>query len=209
MDSHPDFEETIRAAADILVSGGVVAYPTESFYGLAVDPANTKAIRRLYLIKKRESESPILLIIASLKQLEGLVGSLPPIAQKLTDAFWPGGLTLVFEANPMVSPLLTAGKGKIGIRLSSHPVATSLARALGRPITGTSANTSGSPACRNAKEVLKSLGGAVDLILDGGETPGGLGSTILDVTVDPPRVLREGMISREQLESFLTPSSVS
>ena len=117
---------------------------------------------------------------------------------------WPGGLTLVFEAGPRTPGSLTAGTGKIGVRLSSHPIATGLAQSAGLPITGTSANVSGEPACIKAEEVSRSLGRTVDLILDGGETEGGKGSTILDITVKPPRVLREGMVSREDLKTLIS-----
>ena len=110
----------------------------------------------------------------------------------------------MFEASESLSPLLIAGTGKIGIRLSGHSLATKLAQAVGMPITGTSANISGRPPCVTADEVVKSLGGGVDLVLDGGETPGGRGSTIVDVTVSPPQVLREGMVTREELAVFLT-----
>jgi L-threonylcarbamoyladenylate synthase len=193
----------IRKAAQVIKSGGVVAFPTESFYGLAININDEEAIERLFSMKKREADLPILILIPSIGVLDRYVRHVPDIARRLMDQFWPGGLTLVFEANPQISPLLTAGTGKVGIRLSSHPVATSLAKALGAPITGTSANISGQPACRRAQEVFDALGNSVDLILDGGETAGGKGSTILDVTVDPPVLLREGMVSREQLDKYL------
>ena len=190
-------------AAGVILSGGMVAIPTESFYGLAVDAANEKAIKRLLHVKKRRETHPILILIASTDVLEGLVKDMPRIAWKLIDAFWPGGLTLVFKAGPRVSPLLTGGTDKIGIRLSSHPVPTQLARAAGVPITGTSANISGQPPCKDADDVLISLGGQIDLILDGGKTAGGKGSTVLDVTVEPPVILREGMVAQDLLASFL------
>ena len=129
------------------------------------------------------------------------MAGIPPVAPRLMDEFWPGDLTLVFEAGPKVSPLLTGGTGKIGIRLSSHPVATALTLAIEAPISGTSANISGQPACRKAQEVLNGLGSGVDLILDAGETAGQIGSTVLDVTVHPLRVLREGVVTREHLEA--------
>ena len=203
MYSSQDFQNGIHSAAHCLLSGGLVAYPTESFYGLAVDATNEDAIKRLFLVKKRRTSSPILILIQSVKVLEQYVAHIPQVAHRLIEAFWPGGLTLVFEAGPKVSPMLTAGTDKIGIRLSPHPVATALAQAIGAPITGTSANISGKPACRNAGEVSGSFKQWVDLILDGGVTKGGKGSTILDVTVAPPRVLREGIVGREMLNEFL------
>jgi L-threonylcarbamoyladenylate synthase len=193
----------ISRASGVILSGGVVALPTESFYGLAVDATNEKAIKRLLQLKMRRETHPILLLIDSRDVLEGLVKEIPWIAWKLMDAFWPGGLTLVFKASPGVSPLLTGDGGKIGVRLSSHRIPTELARAAGVPITGTSANLSGHAPCKEAKDVLASLGGQVDLLVDGGKTAGGKGSTVLDVTVYPPVILREGMVSRDQLDSFI------
>ncbi len=201
VDSSTDFQAAIDRAADSLLSGDLVAYPTESFYGLAVDATNEKAIERLFLVKKRRPGRPVLILIPSIESLGQYVARISSVAHQLIKVFWPGGLTLVFEAGPMVSPLLTGGTGKIGIRLSSHPVATALTRAIGAPISGTSANISGAPACRNAQEVLNCLGEMVNLVLDGGETTGKVGSTVLDVTVNPPRILREGMVVKEQLEA--------
>ena len=193
----------LNKAASIIRSGGVVAFPTESFYGLGVSAWDEKAIQHLFDIKKREDDQPILLLIPSVSVLDRYVTRISDIARQLMEAFWPGGLTLVFEAKPELSLLLTSGTGKIGLRLSGHPVATALAQVVGAAITGTSANISGQPACSSAEAVLRSLGKSVDLIIDGGRTKGGKGSTVLDVTVDPILVLREGMVSREQLKAYL------
>jgi L-threonylcarbamoyladenylate synthase len=190
-------------AADVIRAGGMVAYPTESFYGLGVSAADEEAIRRLFAVKKRRSDNPVLILIPSIEVLDQCVASIPELAHILIRQFWPGGLTLVFEAGPNLSPLLTACTGKIGIRLSSHPVATALVKAVGVPITGTSANISGQPACVNAGEVLHSLGKGVDLILDGGATRGAPGSTILDITISPPKILRQGVVGRERLRAFI------
>jgi L-threonylcarbamoyladenylate synthase len=202
--SSQDLQNGIHSAAQCLLSGGLVAYPTESFYGLAVDATNEEAIERLFLVKKRRTSSPVLILIQSVQVLEQYVAHIPQVAHRLIEAFWPGGLTLVFDAGPKVSPLLTAGTGKIGIRLSSHPVATALTREIQGPITGTSANISGEPACRNGEEILRAFGEGVDLIMDGGQTAGEIGSTVLDVTTDPPLILRKGMIQREYLEKFIS-----
>lgn len=204
VDPSRDFQNAINKASDILLAGGLVAYPTESFYGLAVDSTNENAIRRLFLLKQRSPGRPLLILIPSIEVLDRYVAHIPPIARQLIDEFWPGGLTLVFEAGSKVSPLLTAGTDKIGIRLSPHPVATALAQAIRAPITGTSANISGKPACRNAGEVSGSFKEWVDLILDGGATPGKVGSTVLDITVDPPKILREGMVRKRDLEKYIS-----
>lgn len=192
------FAEGIDEARGVLLSGGVVAFPTESFYGLAVNPMDEHAVDRLFRIKKREPDQPILILLPSLESLDLYAEEIPEIAGILIKRFWPGPLTLLFKARPCLSQRLTAGTGRIGVRLSSHPVATALAGSINSPVTGTSANISGSPACRTAMEVCEYFKEDV-LILDGGETKGGVGSTILDVTVDPPEIIREGMIGSEEL----------
>jgi L-threonylcarbamoyladenylate synthase len=196
--SETNLSEGIDEARDVLLSGGVVAFPTESFYGLAVNPMDDEAIDLLFRLKKREPDQPILVLIPFLEALELYASEIPEIARTLTRKFWPGGLTLLFKATPRISQRLTAGTGKIGVRLSSHPVATALAQSINSPITGTSANLSGYPACTNAMEVYNYFKMGV-LILDGGETAGGNGSTILDVSVTPPKIIREGMIAADQL----------
>jgi L-threonylcarbamoyladenylate synthase len=208
IDSEEDLQSAVTKAADVINSGGMVAVPTESFYGLAVNPTDAKAIQRLFHVKKRRGGQPILILIPSVKLLDQYVIHIPEIARPLMNAFWPGGLTLIFEAKPNLPRELTSGTGKVGVRLSGHPIATALAQAVGAPITGTSANVSGQPPCSSAREVLQHLGEKVDLILDGGETAGGKGSTVLDVTMDPPVVVREGMVSREQIEKYLKRSRV-
>ena len=195
-------QEGIAKAADVLLAGGVVAFPTESFYGLAVDATNEKAITRLFSTKKRPADLPVLILIPSSEVLKKHVAHLPEIAHRLTKSFWPGGLTMIFESDPEISTLLTAKTGKIGIRYSSHPVATALSQATGAPISGTSANISGKPACKNIEEILNSFKEGINLIIDGGESPGNTGSTILDVTQIPPRILREGIITKEQLNKI-------
>lgn len=199
-----DLETGLKIAGNIISSGGSVAFPTESFYGLGVDATNEKAVQQLFAIKKRGVDHPVLILISTREMLGQYVAHIPDVANTLIREFWPGGLTLVFEARPKTPRSLTAGTGKIGVRLSDHPIATGLVQSAGLPITGTSANVSGEPACVNAEGVSRSLGKTVDMILDGGETEGGKGSTILDITVDPPRVLREGMVSREDLKRLIS-----
>jgi len=198
-----NFAEVIQDAAQVILSGGVVAVPTESFYGLAVHALNERAIERLFAVKGRREDNPVLILIASEESLDTCVTGVSEGARKLMERFWPGGLTLVFSADPVLPTSLTAGTGKIGVRLSSHPVPRELARAVGAPITGTSANRSGQPNCSTADEVMEAVGEDIDLILDGGRTPGGKGSTVLDVTLDPPLILRHGMVSSDALNPFL------
>jgi len=199
-----NFNEVIQEAARVIRSGGVVALPTESFYGLAVHAVSEKAVERLFAVKGRREDNPLLILIASRETLGSYVREVPDRAQKLMKRFWPGGLTLVFHAKPVLPDLLTAGTGKIGVRLSSHPVPRALAEAVGAPITGTSANRSGQPGCSTAEEVMVALGGDIDLILDGGRTPGGESSTVLDLTCDPPVILRDGIVSHDQLRAFIS-----
>ncbi len=190
-------------AAKTLHSGGLVAYPTESFYGLGAHISMGAALEKLFQVKSRPQTNPILILLPDRECADKYALRIPPVARRLMKAFWPGGVTLIFEAAPILSPLLTAGTGKIGMRLSSHPAATALCQAIGAPLTGTSANRSGEPPCRTAKEVIQSLEGRIDLVLDGGKTPGEKASTILDVTQNPPRILREGLVSEEQIAPFL------
>jgi L-threonylcarbamoyladenylate synthase len=207
-DTQDELKRGLQTARKILLSGGAVAFPTESFYGLGVNASDEDAIKHLFILKRRGSDRPVLVLIPCPEYLEGYVDCIPETASELIKRFWPGGLTLVFKAGPEISPLLTAGTGKIGIRVSSHPIAAGLTRTTGLPITGTSANISSQDGCLTAQEVYESLGSGVDLILDGGKTGGGKGSTILDVTVEPPVILREGMVGREQLQDFIPLSDV-
>ncbi len=201
--SGADLSNTLELAAQVIRSGGLVAYPTESYYGLGANAMDDEAIRRLFAVKGRPAGRPILILIPSVEDLGKYAAEIPSIALRLIEAFWPGGLTMVFDATPAVSPLLTAGTGKVGIRVSGHPVSTGLSRAVGNAITGTSANPSGASPCSSAREVLESIGKGVDLILDGGKTEGQVGSTVLDVTVHPPQVLRAGMVPESLLREFI------
>ncbi len=203
LDPSTNQKQVIQRAKAVLLRGGLVACPTESFYGLAVDAGNEAAIGKLFSLKKRPAERPVLILIPSTESLTRYVTHIPTVALNLIRKFWPGGLTLVFEASKKISPLLTGGTGNIGVRLSNHPVATALAWAIEGPVTGTSANISGVPPCRHAEEVMEFFGETIDLIIDGGETAGGTGSTVLDVTVDPPVILRDGMIPRRSIEAFI------
>jgi L-threonylcarbamoyladenylate synthase len=205
-DTQENLQIAVKEAKDLILTGGLVAIPTESFYALAVNVADEKAIHRLTAAKKRPKNSPILILIPSVDAVKNYVDSVPTVAAKLMKRFWPGGLTLVFKARATVSCLLTAGTEKIGVRLSSHFLPTELARLAGGAITGTSANLSGHPTCRNAQEVMAALGNEIDVVLDGGETQGGRGSTVLDVTVDPPLILREGMVARNGIMHLLKSS---
>jgi len=193
----------IAQVSRVIVQGGVAAFPTETFYGLGADAQNEEALQKVFRIKGREENKALLLLIGAREWLSAWVRRLDPVAERLIESFWPGPLTLVFEALPHVSNLLTGGTGTIGVRISPHPVARALVQAVGRPITATSANLSGRPSVSLALEVLDSLGDKVDAILDGGRTPGGLGSTVLDVSSSTPRIIRQGAVSEADLAPFM------
>ncbi len=183
----------LAEAAALLKAGGVLAYPTETFYGLGADAANDAAIERIFLLKGRTATNPLPVIVGAERDLAS-IAVVDETSRKLIAAFWPGPLTLVLPAVPGVSAKLTANSGRIGIRISSNPIAAGLARALGRPITATSANPSGGPERTGASDVIRDMGGHLDAVIDGGITPGGAGSTILDMTRTPFVVIREGII---------------
>ena len=186
--------EKIDEAVAILKSGGVIGFPTETFYGLGADARNEAAIGKIFDIKGRDFKNPILVVIGGPQQMKALTDEIPQDAKTLMDRFWPGPLTIVLRASASVSPRLTAGIGRIGVRFTSHPVARELSRALGGPITATSANLSGAPECSSSAAVLAQLEGRIDAVVDGGRTPGGKGSTIVDVTGETVQILREGVI---------------
>ena len=203
--SDENSEEIVLAkAAEIVARGGIIAYPTETFYGLGADATNEEAISKIFAVKGRDFKNPIALIIGQTDDIYPLVQDVPESAQKLMAAFWPGALTIVFAAANNVSLLLTAGSCKIGLRVSSHPGAQGIVQKLKRPLTATSANLSGAPECVSAADVASQLGDKIDAIIDLGNTPGTKGSTIIDVTCTPLVILREGMISRITIEEHAT-----
>ncbi|MBA4421969.1 MAG: threonylcarbamoyl-AMP synthase [Syntrophus sp. (in: bacteria)] len=202
---NPD-KETLTETSRILREGGIIAFPTETFYGLGVDARQEAAVEKIFRIKGRNIRNPVSVIVDSEAEVIPLVAAIPEAARVLMKNFWPGPLTLVFCAAPPVSSHLTGGTGKIGIRVSSHTVARLLAKRLSGPLTATSANLSGGQECSTAADVIQLFGDRLDAIVDGGPTPGGMGSTILDITVHPPLVLRTGAVSlTEILESLGIP----
>jgi len=188
-------KEAIKEAASVIQAGGTIAYPTRCLYGLGSDVFNAAAVKRLYSIKQRSAQKPILILIDHIKQLERLVTQVPEVAADIIRQFWPGKVTIVFEAGAAVTPDLTGGSGKIGIRLPGHPVALALVRAVAGPITGTSANLAGRPGCHRIGDLEPQVARQLNLILDAGPLEGGRGSTVVDVTSgNRPIVLREGVI---------------
>ena len=189
----------IKEAAGVVERGGVIVFPTRCLYGLGADAMNPDAVERIIEIKQRPKENPILVLVDSKNQLEKLVQKIPPPADAIMAAFWPGKVTLVFEARDTLPGLLTAQTGKIGVRLAGHPITAALLQQVKGPVTGTSANLSGSPGCYRLPDLDPQIGGQVDLVLDAGTLKGGVGSTVVDVTQEPPRILREGELTASQI----------
>jgi L-threonylcarbamoyladenylate synthase len=185
----------------------VVAVPTETYYGLAADPFNQDAVESLYHIKQRSRDLPILLLIDGPEQLPLVVSSVPAVYKRLMTRFWPGPLTLVCPAQPAICPQLTGGTGTVGVRHSPHPVANRVLQLYGRPITATSANLSGMVPAVTAEEVDRFFADRIDLIIDGGGTPGGKGSTLVGMHGLQLCCLREGQIAFSQIQQFLSPST--
>lgn len=195
--------EIIQEAADVVDTGGMIVFPTRSLYGLGVDALNTAAVEALFRTKQRPKEKPILILINAAAALQDVAESIPDAAQRLITAHWPGNVTILFRAKPAVPDILTGGTGKIGIRMAGHPVARALTKTSGRPITGTSANLSGHPACSRISRLHSEIARAARLILDAGPLPGGAGSTIVDVTAATPCIIREGTIPAAMIHQTL------
>ena len=191
---------SIEAALAILRSGGLVAYPTDTLYGLGADALNEPAVERVFEAKGRPQGMPLPILIGEQEQLSSVVETVPDAAWKFAEAFWPGGLTLVLPVGPNVPALVTARGWKVAVRLPDHPIPRELALQLGKPITGTSANRSGEAEATSVDEVRNQLGDAVDMILEGGPAPTGRSSTVVDITGEHPRVLRQGTVSIEDLQ---------
>jgi len=203
IDPHGPDPVVIDRAAALLRAGKLVAYPTETFYGLAGDPLNPEAVELIFAAKGRLDRMALPLIAADREAVRSAVREFSDSAERLAAALWPGALTLVLPASPALSPRLLGGGQTVGIRISPHAVALALARAFGSAIVATSANRSGQPAPMTAAEVRVALGGHVSLVLDGGPTRGGQASTVLDLTLNPPRLVRSGAVPVSVVEQVL------
>lgn len=198
-----DTQRQIEEAIGILKDGGIVAFPTDTVYGLAAVVAIPRAVERVYVIKQRPADMALPLLVADDAGIAGLAATVPPAAQRLIEIFMPGALTIVLTASAAVPEAVTAGGGTVAVRIPAHPVPITLIRGTGGPITGTSANLSGQPSPLTATEVRRQLGDNVDLIIDSGQPCPGTASTIVDVTGETPIVLREGTISLAQLREVV------
>ena len=193
-----DNEANRQAAGSMLRRGGVIAYPTDTLYGLGAVVTDIHAVERVFAIKGRPAGQGLPVLVASVEQVREVAAEVPPLALEMARRFWPGGLTLVLRKQPSIPDMVTGGP-TIAVRQPGHAAPLALIAECGSPITGTSANSSGGPQPTTAQEVVRQLGEAVDLVLDGGPCPSDLPSTILDLTLDPARVLRVGAIAVEAL----------
>jgi len=193
-------EQQIEQAIEILKRGGIVAFPTDTVYGLGANALDEGAVLRVYEAKGRPRHLALPLLLADISQIAAVARPVPEIAWRLAQRFLPGGLTLVLHKASSVSTVVSGGGEKIAVRVPNHPVPLALIEGLGAPITGTSANLTGSPSPDTAEEVHQQMGDRVNLVIDGGRCPGGMDSTVLDLTGETPRILREGAISREEIE---------
>ena len=195
----------LQKAATILRTGGLVAFPTETVYGLGADALNPTAIEKIFRAKQRPGWDPLIVHVRDLAMAESLAREVPVIFRQLADQFWPGPLTLVVKKAAHVPDAVTAGRPNVALRLPRHPVAAALLAEAGLPIAAPSANLFGRPSPTRAEHVVTDLGARVDLILDAGPTLLGVESTVLDLTQSPPAILRPGGVTREQLEALIGP----
>lgn len=203
LDSASPDPEVIGRAGDILKRGGLVAFPTETVYGLGGDALNTEAARKIYEAKGRPSNNPLIVHIADMEHLEAIAAEIPEKARKLAAVWWPGPLTMIFNKKDIVPDATSGGLPTVAVRMPNHPIALELIRAAGGYIAAPSANTSGRPSPTIAEHVREDLDGKIDMILDGGEVRIGLESTIVDFTDEIPMLLRPGYINMEKLEEIL------
>ncbi len=199
---HPR-EERLAEAVKTLSSSEIVALPTETFYGLAADCGDAKALRMLNELKGKEPDAPLLLLMADFSQVSEVSDRLPERFEELARSFWPGPLTMVIPAAPGLPREVSGGRGTVAVRVPGLALPRRLAEALGRPITGISANLTGQPPCRTARDVANSFQSGIAMILDGGTTQGGAPSTIVDLTGERPAILREGVLPSFSLQPFL------
>lgn len=199
----------LRYACDFIERGGVIGLPTDTFYGLAADPFNLAAVEQIYRIKGRPEARALPILVNSVEQAERLMRDRPTAFVRLAKKFWPGALTLIVDASHKLPLKVTANTGRVALRWANHKIACGVIEALNGPVTGTSANISGFPACSNAQQLLKQLGERLPLVVDSGETGASLASTIVDLHDDHWRILREGSIGEAEIRKALEDSEAS
>lgn len=191
---------SLQKGIDILKRGGLVAFPTETVYGLGAKAFDPEAVMKIFSAKGRPADNPLIVHVASRAQLRLVADEIPPVAEKLIAAFWPGPLTLVLRRSSKVPPVVSAGLGTVAVRCPDHPIALALIRGVGEPVAAPSANRSGRPSPTRAEHVAEEMGEAVDWILDGGPCRVGVESTVVDLTEGPPRILRPGGVTAEAIQ---------
>ena len=196
-------DSLLREAGEILKNGGLVAIPTETVYGLGGDALNKASSQKIYAAKGRPSDNPLIIHVADMESVEKIVTGVSTQARKVADAFWPGPLTMIFPKAEIVPYETTGGLDTVAVRMPSHPVARRVIAYAGGYVAAPSANTSGKPSPTLAKYVMEDMNGKIDMVIDGGEGDIGLESTIVDMTVSPPQILRPGYITKEMLEEVL------
>jgi L-threonylcarbamoyladenylate synthase len=201
--SKSDLEKQIKKAISILKKGGVVAYPTDTVYGLGACMTDTAAVDRIFQVKGRPRGMALPVLLADKVQMESIVTSVPMSALRLADEFFPGALTIILPKSDIVPDIITGGGRTVAFRIPDHPVPLALIKGLGKPIVGTSANLSGQPSALTAAEVQAQIGDKIDMVIDGGRCPGGIESTVIDLSGKKPVVRRQGAISIEKLRKIL------
>ena len=196
-------DEELKEASAVIRSGGLVAFPTETVYGLGGDATNPEASRKIYAAKGRPSDNPLIVHIADFSQLRNIVAEVPQEAEKLAEAFWPGPLTMILRKNDVIPYETTGGLDTVAIRMPSHPVARAFLQDSGCMIAAPSANTSGRPSPTTAQHVWEDLHGKIEILLDGGPVGIGIESTIVDLSEERPMILRPGFITQEMLSAVL------
>ena len=198
-------EAALEIASAAIINGSVISLPTDTFYALAADPFNLRAVEQIFQIKGRQDWKPLLLLIDSVDQAETIAQNIPDVFYEIAEEFWPGPLTLILPAANQVPLKITGGTGTVGMRIPNFTLTRLLVKAIDIPVVGTSANLSAHPACASADEVLRQLGGKIELVLDSGKLNSTAPSTILDLTKEPARIIREGAIPAKALEKYLSP----
>ncbi len=201
-------KEKLDEAAEALKAGKIVAIPTETVYGLGANALDTSAVEQIFRAKGRPSDNPLIVHIADKDSVHSLTGDISPKAALLMDKLWPGPLTLVFRKSSIIPEIITAGLDTVAVRMPEHPVARELIRMAGVPVAAPSANVSGKPSTTTAQHVLDDLDGKIELVIDAGSSRVGLESTVLDVTVEPPVLLRPGGVTPKEIENIIGPIEI-
>ncbi len=194
----------LEVASAAILRGSVISVPTETFYALSADPFNLLAVEQIFMIKGRQDWKPLLLLLSSIEQVDGITRQIPSRFLEIATRFWPGPLTLILPAAKSLPRKVTGGTGTVGVRVPALALTRELIESTGIPLVGTSANRSGHPPCSKPEDVMNQLGGKIELILDQGDTQGSAPSTILDLTREPARLVREGAVPASDLAPYLS-----